>query len=141
MRVDQFEIKLAVLFTVLFEGRAGRACSFGMALRACRAGQGAQAHGVSQLFDERGGQLTCFGRAFEQNGIDRGGVVDQLFVFGTHGRNFAVNAFKQHLFGVTPANAIGIGLGQAGGFFGAGKGLVNLKQGRAFGIFGFARCA
>jgi hypothetical protein len=50
------------------------------------------------------------------------------------GAIFAVDALEQHLLGVAPGDAVGVGLGQRCGFFGRGKGLVDLEQGRAFGV-------
>ena len=91
-------------------------------------GQGSKTDRVSQLFDQRCGQFAGFGSALQQNGIYFGWVADEFFVLRSHGRHFAVNALKQNLLGITPANAIGIGLGQGVGFFGTGKCLVNLKQ-------------
>jgi hypothetical protein len=67
-------------------------------------------------------------------------VGDQGLVALAHGRHFAVDALEQHLLGIAPGNAVGIGLRKArGGFLGAGKGLVDLEQRRAFGVLGLAR--
>ena len=68
-------------------------------------------------------------------------MLHQVLVACAHGRNFLVYARIELFFGSSPANALRKFLGKSGGFLGAGKGLVNLKQGRAFGILGFARRA
>ena len=54
-----------------------------------------------------------------------------------HRRNHAVHALEQHLFGISPGNAIRILLAHGGGFVGAGKCLVDLEQRRAFNFLGF----
>ena len=59
----------------------------------------------------------------------------------THGCDFLVNAFEQHLFGIAPADAFGIRPSQTGGFADAGKSLVNLEQRRPFDVLGLARRA
>ena len=48
---------------------------------------------------------------------------------------------EQLLFGIAPGNACGVGLAQGLGLLGGGKSLVDLEQGRAFGVLGFARRA
>ena len=65
----------------------------------------------------------------------------ELGVALAHGRNFAVDALEQHLLGLAPGDAAGKGFCECGGFLIAGKGLVDLEQGRAFGVLGLARCA
>ena len=117
--------------------RLGRFGAAGSALAA----QLAQAHALAQAGHERCGQTARLGRAGLQDVFKLAGVAHESQVAFAHGRDFAVNALKQHLFGVTPGNAVGKGLAQGGGFRLAGKGLVNLKQRRAFAAFGFTRCA
>ena len=50
---------------------------------------------------------------------------------GPQRRDLDIDTFKQALLlGVAPRNAVGKGLGKRSGFFGAGKGLVDLERGR-----------
>ena len=93
---------------------------------------------MAQFLDERRGHLAGFVGTGQQDLVELGGVVDQFLVLFAHRCDFAVDALEQHLLGVAPGDAFGVGFGQGGRFFGAGKGLVDLEQGRALCALGFA---
>ena len=105
------------------------------------AAQVAQPCGFAQLAQIRRGFGAGFFGATQQNALHFGGVGDQFGIACAHRGNLAVDAFKQRLFGIAPGNAVGKGAGKGGGFFGAGKGTVDLEQGAVVGAFGFARRA
>ncbi len=94
---------------------------------------------MAQLGHEGGGDGAGFVGATLQGGFDGRGVFHELFVDRSHGGDFLVQALENLLFGLTPSNALGVGLSKSGGFFGTGKGLVKLKEGGAVGGLGLTR--
>ena len=134
-RIDQLEIKETIFFTVLLEAGHRRLGRFGVAGSALAA-QLAQAHALAQAVHEWRGQTPRLDSAGLQDVFKLAGVAHEIQIAFAHGRDFTVNALKQHLLGVTPGNAVSKGLAQCGGFCVAGKGLVNLKQSRALAAFG-----
>ena len=134
----ELEIELAVGFAVLLEaGQGGLGCFGG--LGGCTGlCQAAQAHGRAQRAHKRRGNLARAFGARQQRLLDLLGVGHQVVIALAHGRHIAVDALKQQLLGIAPGNALGIQLAQRLGFFGRGKGLVDLEEGRALHVLGLA---
>ena len=134
----ELEIELAVGFAVLLEaGQGGLGCFGG--LGGCTGlCQAAQAHGRAQRAHKRRGNLARALGARQQGLLDLLGVGHQVVIALAHGRHVAVDALKQQLLGIAPGNALGIQLAQRLGFFGRGKRLVDLEEGRALHVLGLA---
>ena len=139
------EVEAVILLAVLLEDRRGRCLVCGLVGGGGRGilhrRQTAQAHGRTQ-FTRVGSRLgTRLLGTGQQDTLHFGRVGNQLGIALAHGRNLAVDALEQHLLGFAPGDAIGKGLRECRGFLGRGKGLVDLEQGRTFGLLGFARRA
>ncbi|MPM34715.1 hypothetical protein SDC9_81302 [bioreactor metagenome] len=137
----QLEIELAVAFAVLLEAGQRGLGFLGGFLAALRDAQRAQAYGFAQRVHKR---LRLGAGAFladAQGRLDLLGVRHQVIVACAHGRNLGVDLLEQRLLGIAPGDAVGIGAAHGLGLLGRGKGLEELEQCRAFGLFGLARCA
>ncbi len=139
MRIGELEVEAPVGLAILLEHRQ-RGLGRGLHGDRGHRGQVAQAHRIAQLAQERRGVPgpQALG-AIAQDRLDLGRPGDQRLVALAQRRDVALDALEHLLLGIAPADALGIGPGEGLGLLRGGKGLVELKQRRAFGVLGLPR--